>query len=135
MFTVWTLSARFALGVKSNDSRRGVADAACISGARLNAGVNPGGEREAAFWSVARRIPRRLRPRKSFEPVERAGPLRDKARRDAGGHHASRAGDPPGTGDHGVDARPRPARLYIAYNRGRVSHTPKRRPCRDRCPR
>ena len=44
MFTVWTLSARFALGVKSNDSRRGVADAACISGASLNAGVNPGGE-------------------------------------------------------------------------------------------
>src|SRR4029078_11836571 len=81
MFTVWTLSARFALGVKSNDSRRGVPDAACISGASLNAGVNPGGEREAAFSSVARRIPRRLRPRKSFEPVQRAGPRRDKAPR------------------------------------------------------
>ena len=76
MFTVWTLSARFALGVKSNDSRRGVVDAACISGASLNAGVNPGGEREAAFSSVARRIPCRLRPRKSFEPVQRAGPCR-----------------------------------------------------------
>src|SRR4029078_6338652 len=80
MFTVWTLSARFALGVKSNDSRRGVPDAACISGASLNAGANPGGEREAAFSSVARRIPRRLRPRKSFEPGQRAGPRRDKTR-------------------------------------------------------
>src|SRR6185295_17232508 len=102
MFTVWTLSARFALGVKSNDSRRGVADAACISGASLNAGANPGGERAAAFSSVAGRIPRRLRPRKSFEPVQRAGARRDKARRNAGEHGASRAGDSPGTGDHGV---------------------------------
>src|SRR5207342_3617543 len=120
MFTVWTLSARFALGVKSNDSRRGVADAACISGASLNAGVNPGGEREAAFSSVARWIPRRLRPRKSFEPVQRAGPRRDKARRNAGGYRASRAGGPPGTRDHRADARPRAARLYITYNRGCV---------------
>src|SRR5690242_10374548 len=106
MFTVWTLSGRFALGVKSNDSRRGVADAACISGASLNAGVNPGGEREAAFSSVARRIPRRLRPRESFEPVQRAGPRRGEARRNVGRHPASRVGDTQGTRDHGTDAAP-----------------------------
>ena len=35
-----------------------------IPGASLNAGDNPDGEREAAFSSVARRIPRRLRDRK-----------------------------------------------------------------------
>jgi hypothetical protein len=63
LFMIWTLSARFALGVKSTDSRNGVADADRISGAGLNAGVDPDGEREAAFSSVAGRIPRYFRRR------------------------------------------------------------------------
>ena len=72
-FTVWTLSARFPLGVKSSDSRIGVADASRNPGASLNAGDNPDGEREAAFSSVARRIPRRLRDRKSFDSAQHIG--------------------------------------------------------------
>src|SRR5262245_43743854 len=90
MFTVWTLSARFSLGVKSNDSRNGVADAIRISGADLNAGVGPGGEREAAFSSVARRIPRNLGRCESLELTQHVRSCRDEAWRDGYGRRASR---------------------------------------------
>src|SRR5262249_60107598 len=100
MFTVWTLSARFALRVKSNDSRNGVADAARISGAGLNAGVSPGGEREAAFSSVARRIPRSLGFRKSFELAQHASSCRDEARRDSYERSAPHPRDVARAGDH-----------------------------------
>ena len=59
MFTVWTLTARFRLGVKSNDSRTVWRTPWRFRGAFLNAGDSPDGEREAAFSSGAARIPRR----------------------------------------------------------------------------
>src|SRR5471030_1821568 len=63
-FTVWTLSAGVPAGVKSSDSWTVWRTPSRIPGASLNAGDNPGGEREAAFSSEAERIPHRLRDRK-----------------------------------------------------------------------
>ena len=59
-----------------------MADAARISGACLNAGDNPDGEREAAFSSVAGRIPRRLRDRKTFHIALLDGSRRRALQRD-----------------------------------------------------
>src|SRR4029453_12016407 len=67
LFTIWTLSARFTLGVKSIDSRETAWRTPPRSvGAGPNAGDNPDGEQEAAFSSVGRGVPRPPAPHIHF---------------------------------------------------------------------